>query len=170
MNHTRNAVMTPMPMMAAAAIPAMDPILIPPESLLVVVALGALLVLLAATWTVERVTELTGAVVLVKVLAGGVVGTTLDEVVREVVVEVETDEEEEDDDTEDEDVLDVETTLEVVVVVRKSGGPVGSIGICAGVDVVAAVVLVVVVSVKTPIGRGVSTRLWTFLNVIFLEI
>jgi hypothetical protein len=66
----------------------------------------------------------TGAVVLVKVLAGGVVGTVLDEVVREVVVEVETD-----DDVDE--VLDVETTLEAweVVVVRKSGGPVGSIGI-----------------------------------------
>ena len=59
-------------------------------------------------------------------MAGGVVGTVLDEEVPEEVVEVET----EDDEDETEDVLDVETTLEVdVVVVRKSGGPVGSIGI-----------------------------------------
>lgn len=113
MNHTINAVMTPMPMMAAAAIPAMDPTLIPLESPLVGVAVAALVVLLAVTWTVERVTELTGAVVLVKVLAGGVVGMVLDEVVPEAVVEVETD-----DDANE--VLDVETTLEVweVVVVR----------------------------------------------------
>jgi hypothetical protein len=57
MNHTTNAVITPMPMMAAAAIPAMDPIPIPPESeSLVDVAVAALVVLLAVTRTVERVT------------------------------------------------------------------------------------------------------------------
>lgn len=66
---------------------------------------------------------MTGAVVLVEVLTGGVVGTVLAEVVREVLAEVDTDDTDE--------VLDVETTLEVWVVVvgSRSGGPVASIGL-----------------------------------------
>lgn len=73
-NHTTNAVMTPMPMIAAAAIPAIDPTLIPLESAVGVVV-AALLVSLAlvVTRTVERVTELAGAVVLGEVTTGGAV-------------------------------------------------------------------------------------------------
>lgn len=159
--------MTPMPMMAAAAIPAMDPTLIPPESA-VDVAVAALLVLLAVTRTVERVAELAGAVVLADVAAaGGVVWTAaVVDVEEREALELELD---------DTDVVVEPETVEERVESR-IGGPVGSKGTGpTGVEVDeadawAVGVAVVDVPVKPPSclrSLGVLARLWTFLNAIF---